>query len=180
MLGVFFTGTVKATVAEIEHGSDLDFEAFFDAEYERLLRTMYLLSHDLEEARDLAQEAMARAFERWDRVRSAERPSAYLYRVAFNLRRSALRRAAVALRHRRTETTTGPDPGEVAEHRDELLRALRSLPRSQLEALLLVAWVGMSSEEAAAVLGVEPASVRGRVHRARLALRARAEAEDDG
>jgi DNA-directed RNA polymerase specialized sigma24 family protein len=86
----------------------------------------------------------------------------------------------VALRHRSTEPTTGPDPGEVAEHRDELLRALRSLPRSQLEALLLVAWVGLSSEEAAAVLGVEPASVRGLVHRARLALRARAEAEDDG
>ncbi len=167
-------------MAEGEHARDLDFEAFFDAEYERLLRTMYLLCRDVEEARDLAQEAMARAFERWDRVRSAERPSAYLYRIAFNLRRSALRRAAVALRHRAGEPAGQVDPGEIAERRDELLRALRALPRGQLEALLLVAWTGLSSEEAAAVLGIDPASVRGRVHRARLALRARTEVEDDG
>ncbi|GIU99217.1 MAG: hypothetical protein KatS3mg014_0833 [Actinomycetota bacterium] len=89
----------------------------------------------------------------------------------------------MALRHR-PDPTIGPEPDQVAEERDELRRTLRSLPRTQLEALLLVAWVGLSSEEAGRVLGIDPASVRGRVHRARLALRAtlraETEAEDDG
>jgi RNA polymerase sigma-70 factor (ECF subfamily) len=169
---------VKATVAEGER-TGLDFEGFFHAEYEQLLRTMYLLCRDLEEARDLSQEAMARALERWDRVRRAESPRAYVYAIAFNLRRSALRRAAVALRHR-ADPARGPEPDRIAEEREELRRLLRSLPRTQLEALLLVAWVGLSSEEAARVLGIDPASVRGRVHRARVTLRAKVEAEDGG
>jgi DNA-directed RNA polymerase specialized sigma24 family protein len=54
----------------------------------------------------------------------------------------------------------------------DVLAALRTLPRTQLEALLLVEWLGMTSEEAGRILGIDPASVRGRIHRAREALRA--------
>ncbi len=157
----------------------LDFEGFFHAEYERLLRTMYLLCRDIEEARDLSQEAMARALERWDRIRTAENPTAYVYTIAFNLRRSALRRAVTALRYR-PDPADGRGPAEIAEEREELLGLLRSLPRSQLEALVLVAWVGLSSEEAGKILGIDPASVRGRVHRARRALCARTGVDRDG
>lgn len=67
----------------------------------------------------------------------------------------------------------------VALRRQEILTALHSLPLAQREALLLVEWMGMSSEEAGRVLGIAPGSVRGRVHRARLALRERAGGVDD-
>jgi RNA polymerase sigma-70 factor (ECF subfamily) len=64
--------------------------------------------------------------------------------------------------------------------RVDVLAALRTLPRTQLEALLLVEWLGMTSEEAGRILGIDPASVRGRIHRAREALRATLKGVDDG
>jgi len=163
----------------VPKGGDLTFEAFFEAEYERLLKTMFAMCRNRAEAEDLAQGAMARAFERWNDVASAESPVAYVYAIAFNAHRSALRRAAVAARRLGRPATEPETPETVAERRQEILDALRSLPRAQQEALLLVEWVGMTSEEAALVLDIEPASVRGRVHRARRSLQERSRGNDD-
>ncbi len=165
---------------EIELDSEPDFEGFFAAEYERLLRTLYVLCRNRSEAEDLAQEAMARAFERWDAVKGAASPSAYVYGLAFNLHRSALRRAALAIRYREPDLVPPDDPGTLAERRHEVVRLLRSIPRTQREALLLVEWVGMTSKEAGRVLGIEAGSVRGRVHRARMTLRERFGGLSDG
>ena len=56
--------------------------------------------------------------------------------------------------------------------------ALRAVPQSQREALMLVDWLGYSAEEAARILRVRPSSVRGRLHRARRALRDRFGGDD--
>jgi len=170
---------LKAMVAA-ERENDLDFEGFFHGEYERLLRAMVVLCRNRAEAEDLAQEAMARALERWDTVKATTSPLAYVYAVALNLHRSGLRRAALAIRHRPADPVPPEDPGSIVSRRHDLLRALRSLPRSQREALLLVEWVGMTSEEAGRVLRIKPASVRGRVHRARASLRERFGGLSDG
>jgi RNA polymerase sigma-70 factor (ECF subfamily) len=180
VLGVLPGGTVEATVASAELDGELDFAGFFHAEYEQLLRTICVLSRNLAEAEDLSQEAMARAFERWDKVRTASSPRAYVYTIALNLRRSALRRATLAIRHRLADPEIPDEPDTIAERRVEILRALRSLPRSQREALLLVEWVGMTSEEAGRVLGIEAESVRGRLHRARHTMRERYGGSTDG
>jgi RNA polymerase sigma-70 factor (ECF subfamily) len=164
---------VKAGPRTPELERELDFGSFFEAEYDRLLKMSYVLCRDRSEAEDLAQGAMARAFEGWDRVRAADSPTAYVYRIAVNLHRSAWRRTRAALRHPGPEPRIPDEPEAVAVRRQEILGALRSLPASQRRALLLVEWVGMSSEEAGRVLGVAPESVRGRVHRARRTLRAR-------
>lgn len=168
----------RAEARARERDDGPDFGSFFEGEYERLLKLAHVLCRNRTEAEDLAQEAMVRVYERWDRVREADSPAAYLYRVAVNLRRSSWRRAAVALRHR-VPPPVQEEPDVVALRRQEILTALRSPPLAQREALLLVEWMGMSSEEAGRVLGIAPGSVRGRVHRARLALRERAGGVDD-
>jgi len=63
----------------------LDFKVFFRDEYRGLVRALYLLTADQAEAEELAQETMARVYERWDRVSGMESPSGYAYRVAVNL-----------------------------------------------------------------------------------------------
>jgi len=152
-------------------GVAADFTAFFQAGYERLFQTLFLMCGNKDDAEDLAQEAMARAFERWDRVQAAETPMGYVFQIAFNLYRSRLRRI------RRALTRGGPAPAaaetNVGQIRVEVLEALSSLPRSQREALLLVEWLGFTAEEAGRILGIEASSVRGRIHRARTALRER-------
>jgi RNA polymerase sigma factor (sigma-70 family) len=157
----------------------LAFEEFFHAEYPGLVRALCLLTSDQDEAEELAQATMARVYERWDRVRVMQSPAGYVYRAAVNLHRQRLRHLAVRARRLlvmtvRAQSTqpAGPEAGL------ELADAIASLPPGQRQAFMLVEWLGMSSEEAARILRIAPASVRTRIHRARAALRKRL--GDDG
>jgi RNA polymerase sigma-70 factor (ECF subfamily) len=152
-----------------------DFGSFFEAEYERLFQALFLACGDKSEAEDLAQEAMARTFERWERVRAAETPVGYVFQIAFNLHRSRLRRTGRAFRSRGRASSAS----NVGQTRLEVLEALASLPRSQREALVLVEWLGFSAEEAGGILGIDASSVRGRIHRARNSIRERFGDVDD-
>ena len=155
------------------------FDGFFDEHYERLVRAMYLSTSDRYEAEDLAQEAMARVFERWDRIRETDDPVGYLYRVALNSRRSRLRRLAVATRLRAPRRDQRPLT-EEAEDRHTIMDALRRLPQAQRDAVVLCDWLEMTDTEAAEVLGVSAGAVRARLHRARPTLRDALRGERDG
>jgi RNA polymerase sigma factor (sigma-70 family) len=164
---------IRAAPSTTTAGPVLDFDTFFRTEYQRLFETLYLVVRNRAEAEDLAQESMARTYERWDKVRD---PVGYVYRTAFNLHRSWLRRLAVAAKKLR-EPLQEDDPDAV-ERRLDVLQALSELPQTQQVALVLVDWVGMTAEEAGRVLAIRPVSVRGRVHRARAALRRRLGGDD--
>src|SRR5438132_13652656 len=81
------------------------------------------------------------------------------------LRRAA--RAARGVGERQPE----PDAVEALAHRDAIGRALSALSAGQREAVVMVEWLGMTDDEAAALLGISPITVRVRIHRARAILR---------
>jgi RNA polymerase sigma-70 factor (ECF subfamily) len=165
------------TVKRDDTGEPPDFETFYRAEFEGLVRSMFLLVTDLDEAQERAQEAMVRVFERWDRVGAMESPGGYLYRVAVNLHRRRVR--SLAVRARRLVTlAAGQRDVENDPGRQELADAIASLSMRLREAFMLVDWLGMGSEEAGRILGIEAASVRSRVHRARRELRAQLNLEE--
>ena len=145
------------------------FESFFAKNYELVLRAMYLVAGDRGEAEDLAQEAFVKAYERWDRIERMDNPSGYVYRMALNAHRSRLRRIGVAAR--RAVALSQPDPISESDDRDAIRRALAQLPDAQREVIVLIEWLGMTSEEAGSVLGVSPGAVRVRLTRAKQALR---------
>ena len=62
------------------------------------------------------------------------------------------------------------DSADSALTRREALEGLARLDDQHREALLLVSWDGLSNDEAAAVLGIKPATFRRRLSRARAAL----------
>ena len=68
-----------------------DFREFYEAQHERLGRALYLLTRSSHEAEELAQEALVRVYERWDRVRTMDSPIGDCYRTAMNLNRNRLR-----------------------------------------------------------------------------------------
>ena len=150
------------------------FDGFFEMHHERLLRAMYLATGDRHEAEDLAQEAMVRVYERWDRVGGMDDPVGYLYRTALNLRRSRLRRLVAG----RSEEAR--DPAVAATEGDTVRRALAALPDGQREAVVLVEWLGLTDAQAGEVLRISPGAVRVRLTRARSALRERLRGESDG
>jgi RNA polymerase sigma-70 factor (ECF subfamily) len=155
-----------------------NFETFFRDEYPRLVRAMVLLTASPAEAEDLAQEALTRAYERWEKVRGLESPLGYVYRTALNLNRKRLRRLAVRARIR-LEAHHGGDPATAVEARNEVLRLLAALPSAQREAVVLVEWLGLDADEAGQLIGIAAASVRGRLHRARAVLQKLAGEDDE-
>jgi len=103
------------------------------------------------EAEEIMQEAFLRLWERWDRVSGLEDLTAYLFRTAMNVFRNRYRRAALALR-RTVSPASSEDALRTVEDRDAVVRALKGLSSSQRAAVLLTGYVGLTSEEAGALL----------------------------
>jgi RNA polymerase sigma-70 factor (ECF subfamily) len=105
-------------------------------------------------------------------------PGGYVYRAAVNLNRKRHRHLAMRARRLLAVESRGDAPQRL-EVEGEVFEAIASLSRGQREAFLLVEWLGSSSEEAGSILGIAPASVRSRVHRARAVLRERLRDEEE-
>ena len=69
------------------------FETFFERNHPRLLRGLYLVTGNAQEAEEIMQDAFLAVWERWDRIKAMDDPTGYLFRTALNRSRSRLRRA---------------------------------------------------------------------------------------
>jgi RNA polymerase sigma factor (sigma-70 family) len=153
------------------------FEGFFEAERSRLLRSLYLLTGNREEAEEVLQESFMALWERWDRVGALADPTGYLYRTALNRYRSRLRRARRAAR-RAIGQAHGRDGFAEVEDRVELARALSELSPRRREAIVLTELLGYGSVEAGRAMGVADATVRRLAQDARAELRRSLEEPD--
>ena len=137
----------------------------------RLVGSLVLFCGDRETAEDVAQEALARTMERWDRVRVMVSPEAWTYRVAFNIARSLARRRLVERRaaHRigMQRAAVLPDAAAAIAVRD----AVRALPPRQRAAIVTRYYAGLSVAEAARVLNCAPGTVKSLVFKALANLR---------
>jgi RNA polymerase sigma factor (sigma-70 family) len=154
------------------------FEAFFHAHHRRLLRAMFVVTGSQHEAEELMQEAFLAVWERWERVRKMDESTGYLYRIAMNRFRSRWRRTARAAR-RTVGFAEGRDAFADADERDAVGRALRSVTPRQRAALVLTEYLGFSSDEAGAILGVKGVTVRALASHGRAAMKIKLEAEDE-
>jgi len=133
-------------------------------------------------ADDIAAETFLIAFVRrdgYDRTRADAAP--WLYGIAANL---IARHARAEARHLRAMARTGAvdvvewDADAIAGRldaaavRDRLAEALAALPATEREVLLLVAWAGLSRQDAATALDIPAGTARSRLHRARTQMRA--------
>jgi RNA polymerase sigma-70 factor, ECF subfamily len=147
------------------------FSAFFEREYERLCKATLLLTGDWVEAEDMTQEAMARAYERWDQIAAGPSPTGYVYRTVMNLNRNRLRRLArFTSAILRAAAEPVHDEIEDRSRRMLILETLQKLTSRQREAIVLLDWAGLDTQEAAAITGTRPGALRVRLHRARKAM----------
>jgi len=133
----------------------------------------------LEQAEDLTQEVFLTLMETAPRYVEQDRLRSWIGGIAVRKsrawhRRRWLRRRLRLERSHELQRTVAPPPGspvEQLELREEVDRALRSLPLGQREALVLHAVEGLSGDEIASILGVSTSAVWVRLHRARKTLR---------
>jgi RNA polymerase sigma-70 factor, ECF subfamily len=136
-------------------------------------------------SRDAAQDAVAETFlvawRRLDDVPGDALPWLYgvARRVLANQRRSAERGAALERRIGGSRPTSrSGDPGETAGEAEAVRSALGRLSERDREALMLVAWHGLSGERAARAMGCSRAAFAVRLHRARARLAAELASHD--
>lgn len=144
-----------------------EFVDFFRAEYPGIVGELSLILGDRSRAEDAAQEAFARAFARWRRLSSYERPGAWVRRVAI--------RVATRVRNPRMllvgavsdgKRTVTPERGRDLD----LAQAIGKLPPAQRVAVVLHYLRDLPVAEVAEALGCKEATARVHLHRARGSL----------
>jgi RNA polymerase sigma factor (sigma-70 family) len=147
------------------------FARLYELQFDRV--AAYLLARA---DRDTAADALAATFEVvWRRIGEVPEPElpwllGVARRVLANARRSRARQAALVERMM-AAAPQGVEHAQDAGVAAELAAAIAQLTGSQQEALLLIAWDGLSEQEAALALGCSRAAFASRLHRARARVR---------
>ena len=152
--------------------TDTTFDERFEALAALAYRVAFRLVGDRNVAEDLAQEALARAFPRWEKISSYD--EAWVVRVTTNLAIGRWRRRIP--HHGPARAADAADAGLV--ERLDLQRALRSLPRRQREAVALRHLGDLSEQQTAEALGCSVGAVKQHTHRGLAALRSALTATD--
>jgi RNA polymerase sigma-70 factor (ECF subfamily) len=174
--------TDRALVGIVRNGEVTVFGVLVDRYYASLVRHLTYRTGDPELAADLAQDAFLDAFRHLDRFRE-ERPfAAWLYRIAQNRLRMALRRRRlrqfVSLDWRPLSIAANPvwqqpDATGPCHERDLLRQVLDGLSPLLREALLLHSLDGFSAPEVAQILGISRSAAERRISRAKEQFRER-------
>ncbi len=137
-----------------------DFETFYRDGYAGIARALTVTLGDLDLAQEATDEAMVRAYVRWEKIRSYDNPGGWVYRVGLNWARSARRRLSRVLPFHERRVVDPPitDPAHAAALRD-----LDISLRAVVVCRLLLDW---SVEDTAAALRIKPGTVKSRLHRA--------------
>jgi RNA polymerase sigma-70 factor (ECF subfamily) len=140
------------------------FDAFVRLEGDRLRRVL-VAHYGLDVGLDVADDALAWAWEHWPRVRDMPNPAGYLYRVGQSSARRhwRWRRTVVLPEERVTHDAPRFEPG--------LPGALAVLKPAQRVAVVLVHALGWTYEEAATAMGVPVTTLRNHVARGMARLR---------
>lgn len=156
----------------MKRSTEDDFRSFVASRWHRMLRTAYLLTGHHHDAEDLVQAALAKAYTRWERVRRADDPDAYVWRIMINTNTDRLRRFRLGewLTQFLPETAT-PDSTDHVVERSVVWEALDRLPPRQRATVVLRYLEDRSETEVAVLLGIHVGTVRSQTAKALARLR---------
>ena len=152
----------------------------FVATVEPRLRRALVAAYGTDVGRDAAADALAWAWQHWDRVRAMENPAGYLWRVGqTSVRRTSRRRVREVVDGRVFELELIDDGPTERNVEPGLQGALAALSPQQRAAVVLVHGHGYSLSEAGDALGCSISTIRNHVARALRRLHAALEVDDD-
>ena len=146
----------------------------------RLYVIARLILRDEAKAEDATQDALLAAWVHIRGLRDPDRFDPWLRRLLVN---ACYREAGTARRRVAVEVQVGtlefpePDSSLGLADRDQIERGFRRLDLDQRAVLVLHYYLGLHLDEVAEALGVPPGTVRSRLHRATVAMRAALDAD---
>jgi RNA polymerase sigma-70 factor (ECF subfamily) len=164
---------MELSADQIAVPATMDFDDCFRDLFPGVARAAALVARDRQLGPDIAQEAFARLYERWDRIESRDHARNFAYRVAVNLARSHLRRRIAAPFGLSGPERAGRDSTASSAAWLDAVAALGDLSPKQRACIVLVDYADLDAASTSAVLGMAEATVRVHLLRGRRALRAR-------
>ena len=178
--------------AALLRGEPGAFDRFVEHFRSKVFGYSWLMCGQREDAEEVAQEALLKAFESFAQLRDPERVRPWIFRIAKNACLMKRRRSAFAPerelsldeflpasggegQHRHIEIADWSSLPEEellnAELRSEIQRAIAELPEAYRAVVLLRDVEELSTEETAQILDLSVDVVKTRLHRGRLAIR---------
>lgn len=152
----------------------MTFEEFIAERGQALLRLAYVLTSDSFLAQDIAQEALAKTYRQWEKVRKSKNPEAYVNRILINgYIDSTRRKSATETPIQSVPETSAVSPdlaGEVA-NRLHIREVLAALPPQARTVLVMRYYADLDDASIADLLGVTTSNVRATASRALTSLR---------
>jgi RNA polymerase sigma-70 factor (sigma-E family) len=157
----------------------LEFDDFVRLRGAAVVRLARLLTGDRHHGEDLAQDVLARAFVRWDKIMKTAAPEAYLRQMLVNASISRWRRLSnreIAVAATDDTAARGDFGAEIAE-RDAMWCLVQGLPAKQRAAVVLRYYEDLDDASIAVILRCSAVTVRTQIMRALATLRERMGAE---
>lgn len=175
-------------VAAVQAGDSSAFDVLVRRWDRKIQGAAYRVLGSDDEARDVSQEAFLKAYRGLAGFKGEARFSSWLYQIALNLCRDRLRRRKgrefVSLDDLTpAPARAGPSVSDIVESRDLARRvaaAVEALSAEQREAIVLKEYEGLTFPEIAEVLGIPVSTVKTRLYRGLVQLRALLEAQGLG
>ena len=172
----------RELVVRAREGDHDAFSELAGRSIERLLRVARLIVRDDDRAQDAVQEALVTAWLNVRALRDPERFDAWLHRL---LVRSCYRTAGSERRRKATEVPllpidreAIPDAQQTIAIRDQLDRGFRRLPVDLRAVLVVHHYLSLRDQEAADMLDIPLGTMKSRLHRASVQLRAALDADE--
>ena len=171
----------RRLIADAQAGDLGAFEQLVTIHAERLHAVVLRLCANSHDAEEVAQEAFLRAWRAIDRFDGRSRFFTWLYRIGVNEAKRRGERGATRMRTASTaehpyeelpDLSEAPEPrAEQRELRAALEHAVRTLPIDRRAPLVLRDIEGLSTREAAEIVGISESAFKSRLHRARVSVR---------
>ena len=145
------------------------FEDWYAESWPRVLRAVVMFTNNSDDAPDLASEACARAFARWDTGSGLSDPTAWTVVVALNL----AKRRGRAEKHQHLDPRSGAHRTVGFDEVDlDLWRAVQQLPPRAREAIALRYGSDLTEQSVANAMGISIGTASATLAQARQKLRA--------
>lgn len=168
-------------VVRAQAGEREAFEELVRRHADHLYGVVRGLGHSPEVAEEVTQEAFLRAWRSIGAFKGQARFFTWLYRIGVNEAKRRVEREQSRARVRSLDDDGTVEPPDVrdephirvahAELREALAEAVRALPLKYRTALILRDIEGLTTADAAAILGLSEATFKSRLHRARVTVR---------
>jgi RNA polymerase sigma-70 factor, ECF subfamily len=175
------TTSEEALVGRAQAGDERAFGILAERYSDRLRRLLFRMTRDCEAAYDAVQEARIRAWQNIGSFQGRSRFYTWLTRIGINEAYRGIQRGSRELLDLDDSVgervpAWGAQPDSAFESREFLQAidvALAELPPDYRSAVTLRDVEGLSTAEAASALGINERALKSRVHRGRMALRAK-------